>query len=276
MALAQLGGAGRGSRLMLVLEDRLLRESLAMTLVEDGFRVLEFSDADAALAEIEAGNDVEALVVDAGAKTADETAGEPGAAPRARLRAARCASPVYLLSADGESRTAAERWGAVGVIDRHQASGRIKGTLVNAIRAGALLAEPGAATAARHGPLVFSAGGTRVSWRGCHLDLGPSERALLAGLVAAPEAGLTTQRAQAILDEAHGPDAEDRPDVGATGASGGGAAGGPERVKSLIRRLRKKFREVDPNFDQIVFVPGCGYGWRTSAPPPNESLRRGG
>lgn len=253
---------------MLVLEDRLLRECLAMTLVEDGFRVLEFSDAEAALAEIEAGSDVDALIVDAGAKTADETGaagGEAGAAaPRDRLRAARCASPVYLLSAGGESRAAAERWGAVGVIDRHQASGRIKGTLVNAIRAGALLAEPGAATAARHGPLVFSAGGTRVSWRGCHLDLSPGERALLSGLIAAPEAGLTTQRAQAILDAAHEPDADAK------------AAGGPERVKSLIRRLRKKFREVDPEFDQIVFVPGCGYGWRANAAQTSENLRRGG
>ena len=38
-------------------------------------------------------------------------------------------------------------------------------------------------------------------------------------------------------------------------------------MKALVRRLRKKFREVDPEFDQIVFVPGCGYGWRGGGPP---------
>jgi len=262
MALAQVGGAGRGGRLILVIEDRLLRESLAMALVEDGFRVMEYRDAAAALAEIERGSDVEALIVDAGAESGD--AGDQS--PRARLRAARCASPVYLLSAQGESRSAAERWGAVGVIDRHQGIGRLKGNLVNAIRAGALLAEPGSLAPARHGPLVFSAEGTRVSWRGCHLDLSPSERALLSGLIAASGTGLTTQRAQAILEAAHEPEA----------GPGAGQDGGPERVKSLIRRLRKKFREVDPQFDQIVFVPGCGYGWRASPAQPGEAGRRGG
>ena len=50
MALAQVGSAGRGRRLIVVLEDRLLRESLAMALAEEGFRPLEFARADAALA----------------------------------------------------------------------------------------------------------------------------------------------------------------------------------------------------------------------------------
>jgi two-component system, OmpR family, response regulator ChvI len=269
MAPAGVGSAGRGSRVILVLEDRLLRESLAMALVQDGFRILEFADAEAALTEIEAGTDIDALVVDAGAhsgifggsdKGGDDgrtARPESGEEPRARLRAARCASPVYLLTAHGESHAAAERWGAVGVIDRSQSTASVKRTLMNAIRAGALLAEPGAFAPGRQGPLVFSAEGTRVSWKGCYLDLGASERALLSGLVAAPDNGLTVQRAQAILNAADEP----------------GTAGGPERVKSLIRRLRKKFREVDPEFDQIVFVPGCGYGWRGSAVLAGEPVR---
>lgn len=269
MALARVGGAGRGNRLMLVLHDRLLRESLAMALVEDGYRVAEFSGAEAALSEIEAGSDVDALIVDAGADADSaalegaEDGAEDGAAdrrgeiePRARLRAARCASPVYLLTAHGDGQAAVARWGAVGVINRGQAAASLKRNLVSAIRAGVLLAEPGALGRAPQGPLVFSAEGTRVSWKGCHLDLSASERALLSGLVAAPETGLTTQRAQAILKQ----------------ADGRGARGGPERVKSLIRRLRKKFREVDPEFDQIIFVPGCGYGWRGGADRPNQSV----
>jgi two-component system response regulator ChvI len=273
MALARVGGAGRGNRLMLVLHDRLLRESLAMALVEDGYRVAEFSGAEAALSEIEAGSDVDALIVDAGvdagadagadADSAAHEGAEDGAAdrrgeiePRARLRAARCASPVHLLTAHGDGQAAVARWGAVGVINRGQAAASLKRNLVSAIRAGVLLAEPGALGRAPQGPLVFSAEGTRVSWKGCHLDLSASERALLSGLVAAPETGLTTQRAQAILKQ----------------ADGRGARGGPERVKSLIRRLRKKFREVDPEFDQIIFVPGCGYGWRGGADRPNQSV----
>ena len=64
MALAQVGGAGRGGRVIVTLDDRLLRESLAMALAEEGFRVLEFASADAALTHIEAGAVVDALIVD--------------------------------------------------------------------------------------------------------------------------------------------------------------------------------------------------------------------
>ncbi len=263
MALAQVGGAGRGGRLIIVLEDRLLRESLAMVLAEEGFRILEFASADTALTHIEAGTGIDALIVD------DHVAGDDEK-PRARLRAARCVSPVYVLSAHGDAHAAADKWGAVGVIDRTQPFASMRRNLTNAIRAGALLAEPGALGSARsQGPLVSSAEGTGVSWKGNYLDLGPAEQALLFGLVGAPETGLTYQRAQTILSALDERQAEGGPEVG----PGGSPGDSPERVKSLVRRLRKKFREVDPEFDQIVFVPGCGYGWRGSEAPMSKIVR---
>lgn len=266
MALAQVGSAGRGGRLILALEDRLLRESLAMALTEEGFRVREFDAAEEALGHIEAGAGVDALVV-------DDHWTEAGEPPRVRLHAARCASPVYVLSLPNDvrgqgrnrSRKAAERWGAAGVIDRTQPLQSLRRNLTNAIRAGALLGDAGAAVEdLGQGPLVFGAGGTRVSWKGSYLDLNPAEQALLSGLVTAPDPGLTYQRAQTILMDLDG------------GENGRAAKGGgnPDRVKSLVRRLRKKFREVDPDFDQIVFVAGCGYGWRgREASLEGENLR---
>ena len=194
MALAQVGGAGRGRRLIVVLEDRLLRESLAMALAEEGFRPLEFARADAALAHIEAGSDVDALIVDAATPGNHDR-------PRDRLRAARCASPVFLLSGHGEALAAADTWGAAGVIDRTQPLANLKRNLVNAIRASILLAAPAASGVASR-------------------------------------------------------------------AASGAASGAVLSQGPLVRRLRKKFREVDPDFDQIVFVPGCGYGWRDGDAPP--------
>ena len=256
MALAQVGSAGRGRRLIVVLEDRLLRESLAMALAEEGFRPLEFAHAEPALTHIEAGSDVDALIVEAAPGDAGATGNHDR--PRDRLRAARCASPVFVLSGDGEALAAADTWGAAGVVDRTQPLAKLKRNLVNAIRASALLAAPaGSVPVLSHGPLVIGAAGARVSWKGCYLDLGAAERALLAGLVGAPAPGLTIQRAQAILA-----DLDENGSGGAGSGAGGGSGGSAERVKSLVRRLRKKFREVDPEFDQIVFVPGCGYGWR--------------
>ncbi len=244
MALAQVGGAERGGRVVLALEDRLLRESLAMALAQEGFRVTEFAGADAALGRIEAGALVDALVV-------DDLAAADGGSPRARLRAARCASPVFVLSARGDARDSSEAWGAVGVLDLAQPFASLRRHLTKAIRAGALLGDEGLLETGRsRGPLVIDAGGTRVSWKDSYLDLSQAERALLSGLVTAPDPGLTYRRARTILSELEGRQSDHS----------------PERVKSLVRRLRKKFREVDPDFDRIVFVPGCGYGWRGSEP----------
>lgn len=255
MALAQVGGAEGGGRVILALEDRLLRESLAMALAEEGFRIVEFDNADAALGHIEAGALVDALIVN---DKADARTSEGGEDPRARLRAARCASPVYVLSARGDARDSSEAWGAVGVFDLAQPFASLRRHLTNAIRAGALIGEAGCLETGRsQGPLVFDAEGTQVSWKDNYLDLSPPERALLSGLVAAPGPGLTYQRARSILSGLEGRQSDDS----------------PERVKSLVRRLRKKFREVDPDFDRIVFVPGCGYGWRGREAPTRRTSR---
>jgi two-component system response regulator ChvI len=33
-------------------------------------------------------------------------------------------------------------------------------------------------------------------------------------------------------------------------------------VRTFIKRIRQKFREIDPEFDQIENYPGFGYRWR--------------
>ncbi|MDX1575231.1 MAG: winged helix-turn-helix domain-containing protein [Kiloniellales bacterium] len=251
MALAQVGSARSGGRVILALEDRLLRESLAMALAQEGFRIAEFASADAALSHIEAGALVDALIVNDRAVEGEES-------PRARLRAARCAGPVFVVSGRGDARDSLEAWGAVGVVDPAQPLQNLRRHLTKAIRAGVLLGETGRLEPGRsQDPLVFDAEGTRVSWKDSYLDLSPAERALLSGLVAAPNPGLTYQRARTIL----------------SGLEGRQSDQSPERVKSLVRRLRKKFREVDPDFDRIVFVPGCGYGWRGGEEPPRRTSR---
>jgi two-component system response regulator ChvI len=78
------------------------------------------------------------------------------------------------------------------------------------------------------------------------VELTEPELALLRGLAAHPGDSLTYLRARELL----------------TGFERRGTGISPEQVGTLVRRLRKKFREVDPGFDHIAFVPGCGYRWR--------------
>jgi two-component system response regulator ChvI len=43
--------------------------------------------------------------------------------------------------------------------------------------------------------------------------------------------------------------------------AGYGAEGYRANVRTFIKRIRKKFRDVDPNFDGIGNYAGFGYRW---------------
>ncbi len=228
-----------------------------MALAALGHRISEFDAAADALAYIEEGGPCDGLLIDGA------LAGEVDD-PLARLHAARCVVPVMVLSRPGETRRAVERWNAVGVADPNQPVAALAATLSKAMSAGSLLAA-GAQTAAfmSRGPLSVGAAGG-VFWKGSRLDLDETERALLSAMTAEPGTSLTYQRARAVLaslDEAE-------PEGEATGQDQGEID--PERIRTLIRRLRKKFREVDPDFDHIVLVPGRGYCWREASERPTE------
>jgi two-component system response regulator ChvI len=45
-------------------------------------------------------------------------------------------------------------------------------------------------------------------------------------------------------------------------AAGYGSEGFRANVRSFIKRIRKKFRDVDPEFEAIDNYPGFGYRWR--------------
>ena len=47
--------------------------------------------------------------------------------------------------------------------------------------------------------------------------------------------------------------------------AGYGPEGYRANVRSFIKRIRKKFRELDAEFDQIENYPGFGYRWREEA-----------
>ncbi|MFQ6019027.1 MAG: helix-turn-helix domain-containing protein, partial [Kiloniellaceae bacterium] len=48
-------------------------------------------------------------------------------------------------------------------------------------------------------------------------------------------------------------------------AAGYGSEGFRANVRSFIKRIRKKFRDVDPEFDRIDNYAGFGYRWLDEA-----------
>ena len=44
--------------------------------------------------------------------------------------------------------------------------------------------------------------------------------------------------------------------------AGEGPEGYRANVRTFIKRIRQKFRNIDPQFEQIENYPGFGYRWR--------------
>ena len=51
--------------------------------------------------------------------------------------------------------------------------------------------------------------------------------------------------------------------------AGDGDAGMREIIRSWISRIRRRFRSIDSEFDQIEMHPGFGYRWRNNQYPDN-------
>lgn len=241
MALTQAGGTGGNRWLIIAESNRLLRESLCLELAGLGCRVAEFDSIEPLFTHLRDAEPAQALIV--GSALAASWDGDP----RAAFSAARAVMPVILLGAPGREGTVARRWNAVEVVDRGQPTSIIARRLRQAIEMGARLA-PAAGWPEPHdrGPLSVSRDGSCAFWKGRQVELTEPELALLHGLAAHPGDSLTYLRARELL----------------TGFERRSTDISPEQVGTLVRRLRKKFREVDPGFDHIAFVPGCGYRWR--------------
>ena len=101
----------------------------------------------------------------------------------------------------------------------------------------------------RLGSLLLRLDTTRAEWRGCDVGLTGNEYKVVA-LLAAKPGQFSTYRE--IYDVVHY--------VGFL--AGYGQCGINSNVRSIIRRIRKKFLSIDPGFDDIVNHSNVGYAWR--------------
>jgi two-component system response regulator ChvI len=101
----------------------------------------------------------------------------------------------------------------------------------------------------RRGELELKTETSRATWRGKLVDLTLTEFNIVSALAAAHDRDVTYRQ---IYDLARGTDF----------VAGYGDDGYKVNVRSFIKRIRQKFRAVDPEFDSIVNYPGYGYRWK--------------
>jgi two-component system, OmpR family, response regulator ChvI len=236
-------------RVVIVDDDALFRESLGLNLVENGYQIEDFGDGESALRHFDSGGAADAILLDW------RMPGVDGLGVLRQLRTRDVQVPVIFLTvlSDEIYEEAALRWGAVDFIEKSRSLSIILQRL-RLITDGAK--GPGGTDVAQESPAaVFSRGGLelrndikRAFYSGQRVDLTLTEFQIVHLLATAKDTDVSYRQ---IYDLVRGKDF----------IAGYGEDGYRVNVRSFIKRIRQKFRDVDDTFECIENYPGFGYRW---------------
>ena len=226
-------------RVVIVDDDDLFRESLGLNLAEEGYEVIDFADGETALEYFRGGDAADAVLLDW------RMPGIDGLGVLQALRESRIETPVVFLTMLGEEiyEEAALKWGAVDFIDKSRRLSIILQRL-KLITDGPKQSGPGGESegatppTTKVGPLELRNDIRRAFWSGKQVDLTLTEYSIVHFMVTRVGADVTYRQ---IYDLVRGKDF----------VAGYGPDGYRSNVRSFIKRIRKKFREVDTDFDHI-------------------------
>ena len=244
-------------RIYIVDDDALFRESLERNLADAGFSVTGFSEGARALDHITTHGKPALIVLDW------RMPGMTGIEVLRRLRESDAQTPVIFLTAlsDQIYEEAALIGGAVDFVEKTRSFSILLRRIELALGAGKAESAPlpragdTGTSSASIGPLELAIDTARAQWKGARVDLTLSEFNIVRYL--AERAGQDV-RYREIYDLVRG-----KGFVAGTGMDGYRA-----NVRTFIKRIRQKFREVDPQFDAIENYAGFGYRWSAGRDQP--------
>lgn len=242
---------------MVVDDDDLFRESLARNLCDAGFEVRDFPSGPAALDHLAEGGGADVAIFDW--RMPQMT----GIELLKRIRQDGRELPVIFLTAltDQIYEEAALATGAVDFVEKSRSFGIVlKRVQLILDGAKALTGQP-ASTAPqldadgdslKAGHLILRIKTGRAYWKGTAVDLTLTEFKMVLHLVRNAGEELTYR---ALYDVVHG----------SGFFAGTGSDGYRANVRTFIKRIRRKFRDLDDTFDEIDNYAGFGYRWKTGA-----------
>lgn len=237
-------------RIVVIDDDDLFRESLAQNLLDAGYAVRLFADGPGALEALAEDGAADLVLLDW------KMPGMNGIEVLRRLRETSLDAPVIFLTVLTEQiyEEAALLGGAVDFVEKSRSFAILK-RRIELIVAGskqharAPVGPDDQADTAHVGPLTLHHGSHRALWRSTEVPLTVSEFRIVA--LMAGRAGRDV-RYRDIYDLVRGEGF----------AAGQGPDGYRQNVRTFIKRIRQKFRDVDPAFEAIENYPGFGYRWR--------------
>jgi two-component system response regulator ChvI len=246
---ARIESNGHGQEILLALPRDDYCKALSAYLRKQGLTVIETGTARAAIVQALTGEKIRVIV------TADNLPDLPGMELLAQLRDLGVPTPIALL-VDAYSEVREEvalECGATEFLCRSQRHSIIAKRL-SLLAAGSkrnARQDPLANENLKVGRLLLKSHCHRAMWRGREVPLTITEVRIVRLL--ACRAG-TTISYREIYDVVHG----------AGFRAGEGADGFRTNVRSLIRKIRRRFHTIDQTFDEIENHPGVGYCWRNA------------
>jgi len=252
LTVGRVPAAEMRRRIVIVDDDALFRESLGLNLAENGYEVDDFGDGESALRHFAEGGGADAILLDW------RMPGVDGLAVLRRLRDRDVQVPVIFLTvlSDEIYEEAALKWGAVDFIEKS----RSLSIILQRLRlitdgpkrvAGADVGGEVSSLLTR-GKLELRIDINRAFYNSQRVDLTLTEFQIVRLLASAGDTDVSYRQ---IYDLVRGKDF----------IAGYGEEGYRVNVRSFIKRIRQKFRDVDDSFACIENYPGFGYRWSDAA-----------
>ena len=227
-------------RVLLIDDDPIDRGFLTDALSTQGFAVRRFNVASL-LGAPDAARDADVIILHC------DRANIAGIDPLVKLHRQGVNVPVVLLTGHAVPSLeclALDR-GAVDVISKSRGSDVLVRRLKSVVKASRRTDQPRCGRSMICGKLLLRPNASRACWMDADLDLSLGEYNIVY-LLASNVGRYVTYRA--IYDRLH--------------YEGFIADGYRDNVRSAIRRIRNKFRSIDPTFDKIENYSSFGYCWK--------------
>lgn len=232
---------------MVVDDDALFLESVSTNLTDAGYRTNAFPGGAEAIHHLCGRSQADLLLLDW------KMPGISGIEVMQRLRAEKIDIPIIFLTvlSDQIYEEAGLLGGAVDFVEKSRSFAillrRIE-LILGGDKKRWQAKEPAAGQGGGHDGLTLRYDSRRALWRDINVDLTLTEFNIVAYMIENRTRDVSYRE---IYDIVHGEGF----------LAGDGEVGFRANVRAFIKRIRQKFRDVDPEFTRIKNYPGFGYRW---------------